>query len=420
MPRIKRNTILDYVPLVFEIETKVNSARIFELNTLETKNGDIIYLCERNFRVNDNFALNFALEKIKEFNKNLKIIYQQPIFNHSPKSNFISKQIKEAEKCFKNANLNFTQVTDVQKFLKENPPSILILDFNPILNRNWLKNLPCKIYEIDSSNIIPARFVSNKQEYSASTFRPKIYQNIYPFLKEIKPIINYKTEAENVLEDFIKNKLDLYAGKRNDPAENCLSGLSKYLNLGFISSQRVAVEIIKSNSTKENKEAFLEELIIRKELSDNFCLYSKDFKTLNKIPDWAKNSLEMHSQDIREYQYSFEEMEQAYTHDILWNATQRQLIKTGVIQSYLRMYWAKKILEWSATPKIALKNAILLNDKYAFDSPSTNGYVGILWAIGGLHDRAFQDWKITGKIRRMTYKSLSKKFDVSKYISTYS
>ena len=148
-------------------------------------------------------------------------------------------------------------------------------------------------------------------------------------------------------------------------------------------------------------------------------MYCKNFKSLKCIPNWAKVSLEIHKNDLRNYIYTEKELENSKTHDKLWNATQIQLKTEGVIHGYLRMYWAKKILEWSPTPQEALKTAIYLNDKYAYDSPSSNGYVGILWAIGGLHDRAFKDFIVTGKTRRMTFNSLSKKFDIYSYINTY-
>ncbi|MBQ4114757.1 deoxyribodipyrimidine photolyase, partial [bacterium] len=306
-----------------------------------------------------------------------------------------------------------------QEIIKNINPAILIIDFNPILKRDYLKNADFKIYEIDGHNIIPARFVSSKQEYSAVTLRTKIYYNIYPFLTEFMNLTSDKVEADNVLEDFIKNKLQYYSENKNDPSVNVISSLSKYLNLGFISSQRVALEVIKSGLKDTNKEAFLEELIIRKELADNFCLYSESFKDFSSIPNWAKMSLDNHKYDIRPYTYSLEILEKANTHDKLWNATQTQLIKEGTIHGYLRMYWAKKILEWMLTPEDALKTAIYLNDKYAYDAPSANGYVGILWAIGGLHDRAFADYPVTGKIRRMTYDSMKRKYDLSNYIKKY-
>ena len=225
-------------------------------------------------------------------------------------------------------------------------------------------------------------------------------------------------ESDYVLEDFLEHKLPYYAEFKNDPSKDVLSGLSVYLNLGFISSQRIAIEVIKSNVSNKDKEAFLEELIVRKELSDNFCLYS-NFNDFTGIPNWAKKSLDSHKYDIKPYIYSVKDLENSQTHDELWNATQNQLIKKGIIHGYLRMYWAKKILEWTSSPNEAYEIAAYLNDKYAYDAPSANGYVGILWAIGGLHDRAFADYPITGKIRRMTYNSLKRKYNLSKYLEKY-
>ena len=420
MPRILRNTLLNYIPTDFATEQTINPLRIFELNNKPIRNGEIIYLCEREVRAKDNFTLQFALQKSKELNLPLKIIHPKIIYDYQQKQEFIDNQIDQARTQFRNLGLDFEIIEKTPaEIIKDMNPTIFIIDFNPILKRDYLKKADFKIYEIDGHNIIPARFVSSKQEYSAATLRTKIYHNIYPFLTEFMNLTSDKIEADLVLEDFIKNKLQYYSENKNNPSTDAISGLSKYLNLGFISSQRVALEVIKSGVNDFNKETFLEELIIRKELADNFCLYSKSFKDFSDIPNWAKISFDNHKYDIRPYIYSLEMLEKAKTHDKLWNATQIQLIKKGTIQGYLRMYWAKKILEWMLTPEDALKTAIYLNDKYAYDAPSANGYVAILWAIGGLHDRAFADYPVTGKIRRMTYDSMKRKYDLSNYIKKY-
>ena len=420
MPRIIKNTILNYISTDFTVEQTINPARIFELNNKPVKSGEIIYLCEREIRAKDNFVLQFALQKSEELNLSLKIIHPKISHEYKPKQAFINNQIVQAERQFKQIGLDFEVIEKTpEEIIKNLNPALIIIDFNPILKRDYLKNADFKIYEIDGHNIIPARSVSNKQEFSAATLRRKIYYNIYPYMSEFDNLTTKKVEADFVLEDFIKNKLPYYAEYKNDISKNVLSGLSKYLNLGFISSQRVALEIIKSKVENINKEVFLEELIVRKELADNFCLYSQNYNDFFGVPNWAKMSLNNHKFDIRPYIYSIKELENAKTHDKLWNATQIQLIREGTIHGYLRMYWAKKILEWTFQPKEALKTAIYLNDKYAYDSPSSNGYVGILWAIAGLHDRAFVDYPITGKIRRMTYDSLKRKYDLGDYLNKY-
>ena len=420
MPRIVKNTLLSYIPNVFETENSINTARIFELNNNPIKMGDIIYLCEREVRAKDNFALQFAMQKSKELNLPIKIIHPKINYEYKPKQEFIDKQIFQAKNLFQRNNLDFEIIDkNPSNIIKEFKIALLIIDFNPILNRDYLINTDFKIFEVDGHNIIPARFISDKQEYSAATLRRKVYNNIYAFLTEFENLTEEKTEADFVLEDFIKNKLLYYEELKNDPTKNVLSGLSKYLNLGFIPAQRVALEIIKSGAKDLEKESFLEELVIRKELTDNFCLYSKSFNDFSSIPNWAKMSLDSHKYDIRPYLYSAEELENAQTHDKLWNSAQNQLKKEGKIHGYLRMYWAKKIPEWTSSADEALKTAIHLNDKYAYDSPSANGYVGILWAIGGLHDRAFADYPVTGKIRRMTFDSIKRKYDLSDYLSSY-
>jgi deoxyribodipyrimidine photo-lyase len=168
----------------------------------------------------------------------------------------------------------------------------------------------------------------------------------------------------------------------------------------------------------ESKEAFLEELIIRRELSDNFCLYEPDYDSFDGFHPWARKSLNAHRGDKREYIYSLTEFEQAETHDPLWNSCQLDLAASGKLHGYLRMYWAKKILEWSSTPEEALASAIALNDRYSLDGRDPNGYAGIAWSIGGIHDRAWAERPVYGKVRYMNAAGCRRKFDVDGYIRT--
>ncbi len=282
MVRITKNNLLKYVPSEFSVESFVNPFRIFKFNNKEIKKGFVVYLMEREIRIKDNFALQFAIQKSKELNQPLKIICTRPIYEYEPKQGFIDNQINEVKKIFLNFDFNFEvfDEKDIPEHLSKLDISLLIFDFNPLLNRDYLANKDYKIYEIDGHNIVPARFLSDKQEYNAMTMRRKIYYKIFPFLTEYDNFANIKTEADLLLEDFIQNKLPQYAEFKNNPSKNVLSGLSKYMNLGFISSQRAAIEVIKSNAEDINKEVFLEELIIQKELSDNFCFYCKNYKTL--------------------------------------------------------------------------------------------------------------------------------------------
>jgi len=414
-----KRELLKHIPNTFETEEKVNPKRIFEINNIKPKKGKIVYLIERNLRLNDNFCLNFALEKGKETEQELVVLHPKINYKVKAKEDFISKETENTKQDFLNAGLDFLIIeeTALESYLAKEEISILVTEFNPIKERKYCRNAKFKIYEVDGTNIIPARFTSDKQEYNAKTIRAKIYNKIYEFITETPKKPCKKTNAENALEDFIENKLKYYAEKRNNPTENVTSNLSIYLNLGLLSAQKVATEIIKSKVSNEIKEEFLEELIVRRELSENFCLYCKDFKSQTCTPQWAKNTLQFHAKDHREYLYTKQEFENAKTHDPLWNAAQNELLKTGKIHGYMRMYWAKKILEWSNNPQEAIDIAIYLNDNYAYDAPAPNGYVGILWSIAALHDRAFGERPVIGKIRPMTYNGAKSKFDIQKYIT---
>lgn len=176
----------------------------------------------------------------------------------------------------------------------------------------------------------------------------------------------------------------------------------------------------KSEAPPEARKAFLEELIVRRELADNYCFYNDGYDTPKGFPTWARKTLEEHRRDPRPYLYSPKTLEQAETHDPLWNAAQRQMVQWGKMHGYLRMYWAKKILEWSESPEEALRIAIELNDKYELDGRDPNGYCGIAWSIGGLHDRAWGERPIFGKIRTMTYRGAKAKFDVMVFVRRFS
>ena len=335
----------------------------------------------------------------------------------------------------------------------------LVTDFDPLRIKQQWKNevaeqLKPSIYEVDARNIIPCWEASNKREYAAYTLRPKIHRALPEFLKDFPLVQNHPfpwpkkvkgtdwDEAElslkidrsvpevdwlvpgekagaATLDHFLTKKLSTYASRRNDPTEDGVSNLSPHLHFGQISAQRVALEVKKKKAKKDSKDAFLEELIVRRELSDNFCFYNPDYDRFEGFPEWAQKTLNEHRDDQREYLYSLEQFEDGKTHDDLWNAAQMEMVHKGKMHGYLRMYWAKKILEWTGSPEEALEVAILLNDKYELDGRDTNGYVGIAWSIGGVHDRAWKERPIFGKIRYMSYGGCKAKFKVQTYIQKH-
>lgn len=262
--------------------------------------------------------------------------------------------------------------------------------------------------------------------------------NYYPAVKA------GELESQKTLQEFLDNKLIDYFEDRNNPTVDNQSNLSAYLHFGNIASLTIVNKIlnlckqknieiefgnkeeVKNFKTLDLKqrlklstEAYLEEIIVRKELADNYCYYNKNYNNIKGIKEWAYKSLKQHESDKREFIYSLKELETAQTHDNAWNASQNQLIKTGKIHGYMRMYWAKKILEWTPSIETALEYLVFLNDKYHLDGYDPNGYVGILWSIGGLHDRAWFKRPVFGQIRYMNYNGLLKKFDLNRYIDRW-
>lgn len=423
-PVVTRNLMLEFIPEIVTSQ-EINPARVFKFNDLkikEDKDYDIFYLMGREFRIEDNWGFLYAYNLAKELNKKIKVLlFLDKNICSDNQIELRAKGVEAVKKVLTKNSIECEIINDLN-VLKKYSIGALVFDFNPILPTKWVKDFDFPVFEVDSHNIIPARNISDKQEFSAATLRRKVYGKIGEFLTEFPNVFPVeKSEAQLKLKDFIQNKLDNYAEEKNDPNSDVTSHISKYLHFGQISAQRVVLEVLKSDTSRENKEVFLEELIVRKELTDNFCLYNREFKSLKGIHPWATETLEAHRKDIRTYIYSSEEFEYAKTHDDLWNAIQRGLLsdnksKEVKIHGFLRMYWAKKILEWSISPEEALKTAIYLNDKYALDGNDSNGYVGILWSIGGVHDRPFSERLVTGKIRYMSLDGCKKKFDVKKFI----
>jgi len=339
---------------------------------------------------------------------------------------------------------------------EELDPSLLVTDFDPLrIKKQWKKDVlqhcSMPVFEVDAHNIVPCWLASDKREYAAYTIRKKIHRLLPRFLTDFPPLQRHPhlstqsiTQAfsaktylkqikdqsvgevhwihpgeragNDLLADFLVHGLHSYSTKRNNPCVDGQSNLSPYFHFGQLAPQRAAWEVEKSTADQENKEAYLEELIIRRELSDNFCYYTHDYDRCTAFPDWARKSLDIHRGDVRPYLANLQILEDAGTEDELWNACQQDLVQQGKLHGYLRMYWAKKILEWSASPEEAMSNAIYLNDKYSLDGRDPNGYAGIAWSIGGVHDRAWAERPVFGKIRYMNSNGCKRKFDIAGYL----
>jgi len=318
--------------------------------------------------------------------------------------------------------------------------------------------LDSPLVQVETNVVVPVSMASLKEEWSAATFRKKIAPQIDRFLISIEekkpsrsslnldagsvrgetdesllagvfnensvkhgsiqpdplPWTGGESEAKDRLNRFISGKLDRYPADRNDPATGVLSSMSPYLHFGQISPLFIAQKILGSRNPSAG--IYLEELIVRRELSINFVSYNPHYDEFSGLPDWAKKTLNQHSTDHRDYLYRFSEFESAQTHDPYWNAAQVEMILTGKMHGYMRMYWGKKILEWSETPQEAFRTVIGLNNKYELDGRDPNGYAGVAWCFGK-HDRPWQERPVFGTIRYMTAAGLNRKFDANRYVS---
>lgn len=224
------------------------------------------------------------------------------------------------------------------------------------------------------------------------------------------------SRARGLLGAFIADKLNRYDAERSDPSLAIESHMSPYLHFGQISPLEVALRVRDADGASEECKAdYLEQLIVRRELAINFCYYNPLYDSLKCLPEWAQESLEEHADDEREYTYAEEEFESARTHDPYWNAAQRQMVATGKMHNYMRMYWSKKILEWSARPEDAWRVALRLNNTYELDGRDANGYTGVAWCFGK-HDQGWAERKVLGKVRYMSAGGLERKFDIDAYV----
>lgn len=443
----------------------MNQKRLRIVKKADQRKGPACYWMSRDQRVADNWALLYAQELAIASKEPLIVVFcLVPAFLGATlrQYNFMLTGLQEVSADLRAKNITFSLLcgspaAEISKFVKQKSIAVLVTDFDPLrIKRGWkqelAKNLRIPFYEVDAHNVVPCWEASLKREFGAYTLRPKISRRLSEFLDDFPKLkkhpfamkgkikaLDWKKAAKflsvdksvgkvssplpgersagKVLTSFIKEKLSVYSEQRNDPTRTATSGLSPYLHFGQLAAQRAALEVLKSRGKESSKQAFLEELIVRRELADNFCFYNEQYDSFEGFPDWAKKTLKNHARDKREYVYTTEELEHAHTHDKLWNAAQMQMVKTGKMHGYMRMYWAKKILEWTKNPEDALKTAIYLNDKYELDGRDPNGYVGIAWSIGGVHDRAWGERPIFGKIRYMSYNGCKSKFDVALYIA---
>ena len=435
--------------------------RIYQEGVL-SKGDFVLYWMQESQRTRYNHALEFAIQQANKHKLPLVVLFVFDV--NFPEANqrhfsFMIDGLKEVEKELKKRNIRLifrqgNMVEDVVKFAQV--AAMLISDYGYLkIQREWrdqiAKHLVIPFVCLESDIVVPVEVASNKQEYMARTIRPKIEKNLdnylIPFqhstylgeyltkyesikpeeiLKQVddsvKPVKTFKggySSALACLTDFIDNKLTNYHLHNKDLVNSNYSELSPYLHFGQISVLEIVEKVKESKANLEAKIAFLEQLIVRRELAINFCYFNPNYDNFDFInPHWATETLEFHTLDEREYVYDLEALEKAETHDKAWNAAQLQMVNTGYMHNYLRMYWGKKIIEWSPSPRQAFYNMLYLNNKYELDGRDPNAFTGIAWCFGN-HDTAWKERDIFGKVRYMNYQGLKRKFYIEKYINKY-
>ncbi|MFP4478412.1 MAG: deoxyribodipyrimidine photolyase [Candidatus Izemoplasmatales bacterium] len=385
----------------------------------------VIYFMTKAFRIKNNYTL-YQAKKFAEDNKKDLLVYMvEPYEENSKILDFFynySEDLFEKLHQFSDDIKMIKRDVNIEKILAD-VHTIFIdksylkfdIDFLTKLKKYALEN-DLTIIEVEVNVFVPITLASDKEEYGARTIRKKINDKLSDFQDEVledAQVSQGEKEALNRLQDFIDNKLDKY-DEHNDPSKDLTSNLSPYLKFGFISP--VTIYNLMKDIKSDSKEDFLEELIVRRELAYNFVYYNSNYDKFDGMTEkWAYQTMKKHKGDEREYLYTKEDYIHFKTHDPYFNAAMMEMIYLGKMHSYMRMYWAKKIIEWSKDYKEAYQTTLELNNYYFYDGLTPNSYTGVAWCYGK-HDRAWFEREIFGKLRYMNANGLKRKFNIEDYV----
>ncbi len=429
----------------------------------------VVYWMQRAQRAVDNPALDAAIKIGNALG--LPVVAFFSVISNFPHANlrhyvFLNQGLADIEADMAERNVTFVVRRapnhSLERFLGEVQAAMVIGDENPCREpERWrrvlARRLKLPFWTVDADVVVPSKLFA-KHQYMVHILRKRMEpllpqylaaqpvvraQKSWPkpkgfeafnvteditkgwrdFDRSVKPVDSFHGgthAAQTLLKEFVTTKLANYTAKRSHPEVDGTSRLSPYLHFGHIGPLTIAVAVEdackKGLATQQAKDSYLNELIQWRELAVNFVKYVPQYDSIEAAPEWAQKTLREHAGDRRSPGYTLEQLERAETYDELWNAAQRQMLHAGWMHNYMRMYWAKKILEWAPSPAKAWEFAVILNDKYFLDGRDPNGYAGVAWAIGGVHDRPWFEREIFGTIRYMSGNSTSKKFDSKRYI----
>ena len=449
------------------------SERVQLLNDKSANNDGkyVLYWMQMFKRASHNHALNYAIEQANERQLPL-VVYEGLKFYYPWASDrfhtYILEGVEEKRLAFEKLGIRYVfylqenerSPKQVVARIAEDAALIVTDDFPcfiiPDHNKAIVKRAKIPVYAVDSNGVIPlSKF--EKEEFAARTIRPKIKRLLPDYSEKFEEIavkvpagklkidcpeteVNGKNIADLVsqcqvdhsvkpsgiyhggtangrarLKKFVAEILPNYGESRNKPQFDGCSRLSSYLHFGFLSAVEVVEAVKNADAPQASKDAYLEEIIVRRELSYNFTRFNPKYDSLESLPDWVQKTMREHAGDEREIVYSLEQMENCQTYDELWNASQREMNITGEIHNYVRMLWGKNVIAWTRSYEEALAILEHLNNKYCLDGRNPNAYAGILWCFGK-HDRPWMERKVFGKMRYMTTGSTGRKFDSKKYI----
>ncbi|MDB6149526.1 MAG: photolyase FAD-binding protein [Chthoniobacter sp.] len=449
--------------------TRIAPARVLALNPCDTVDGQyVLYWMQQSQRVATNHALEYAVDLANDLNRPLIVGFG--LMDDYPEANlrhhvFLLEGLQETKQALEERGIAFV--------LRPGPPPQVALDLAQracavVCDRGYLRHqrawrrevatsAKCRVVQVESDVIVPVEAASQKSEYAARTLRPRIQRLLAEHLVELEPAtlkhpaqglklpvsldlhnpeslarslkLDMSVEpvtrffrggtgaAEKLFHTFLADRLKTYGKHRNQPQTNDVSHMSKYLHFGQISPTWLALEARKhTDAAGDDVATFIEELLVRRELSMNFTHFRDDYDRYDGLPGWARQTLAAHRQDPRTNLYSPAQLEAAETHDPYWNAAMKEMRHTGYMHNYMRMYWGKKILEWSPTPEEAFATALAINNKYFLDGRDANSFANIAWVFGQ-HDRPWGERPIFGKVRYMNARGLERKCDIQAYVA---
>ena len=446
----------------------IQDTRVQTLNGAEPDEGGayVLYWMQASQRVDQNPALEYALDVANTRGQPLVVLFclvdDYPFATERAYA-FMLEGLAETAEALKERGIPFVfkfgDIVAVVRKMAEDA-SVLVCDRSYLRPpRDWREDiaheLGRRVVQVEGNAVVPLEVASRKLESGARTIRPKINRHLEDYLKSVEPRpmefapkgLHFENDldpqdvdgnlralslegtvsrvsrfeggtshAYEYLAAFLRDHLDGYADKRSDPARPATSMLSPYLHFGMVSPVEI-VRRVRDAKAAGGKDAasYVEELVVRRELANNFVYYQPDYGTWKSIPDWAKTTLAEHRDDRRDATYSRDQLEAAETDDPYWNAAMREMLHSGYMHNYMRMYWGKQIVYWMKDAEEAFETALTLNNTYFLDGRDANSYSNVSWLFG-VHDRPWPVQPGFGKVRSMKPSGLKRKFDPDAYV----